>query len=56
MQVTSTQKNFEIKNFGKYHDLYVQNDILLLADLFEDFRNMCLEAYDLDPSKFPLAP
>ena len=35
-------KDFELKNSGKYHDLYVQSDILLLADEFENFRNMCL--------------
>ena len=35
-------KDFELKNSGKYHDLYVQSDTLLLADEFENFRNMCL--------------
>ena len=34
---------------GDYHDLYVQADILLLADVFENFRNECLEIYDIDP-------
>ena len=31
------------------YDLYVQNDTLLLADVFENFRNMCLEIYERDP-------
>ena len=47
-----TQKEFEIKTLEKYHDLYVQSDTLLLADVLENFRNMCLEIYDLDPAKF----
>ena len=32
--------------------MYVQSDTLLLADVFENFRNMCLEIYELDPTKF----
>ena len=36
-------KSFEIKNLGEYYDLYVQNYNLLLADVFENFGNMCLE-------------
>ena len=34
-------KNFKLKHLGEYHDLYVQSDTLLPADLFENFRNMC---------------
>ena len=41
---------------GDYHDLYVQTDTLLLADVFENFRNKCLEIYDLDPSYFYSIP
>ena len=47
-------KDFEIKNLGEYHDLCVQSDTLLLADVFENFRNMCLEIYEL--AKFLSAP
>ena len=47
---------FEIKNRGEYHDLYVQSDTLLLADVFENFRNMCLEIYELDPTYFVSVP
>ena len=49
-------KNVEIKNLGKYHDLYVQSDTLLLADVFENFRNMCLGIYEFDPAEFLSAP
>ena len=43
---------FEIKNRGEYHELYAQSDTLLLADVFENFRNMCLEIHELDPVCF----
>ena len=41
---------------GDYHDLYVQCDTLLLADVFEKFRDKCIEIYGLDPSHFLSAP
>ena len=41
-------KNFEIKYLGEYHDLYFKSDTLLLVDVFENFRKMCLEIYELD--------
>ena len=44
-------KNFEIENLGEYHNLYVQSDRLLLAEVFENFQKMCLEIYELDPAK-----
>ena len=47
---------FKTKNLGEYHDLYVQSDTLLLADIFENFRNMCLNIYELDPVYFVSAP
>ena len=44
MQITDADcKHFEIKKLGGYHDLYAQSDTLLLADVFENFRNICLE-------------
>ena len=43
-------------NAGEYHDLYVQSDKLLFADVFEDFRHMCIKVYGLDPSYFLSAP
>ena len=45
-------KDFEIKLFGEYHDLFVQSAILLLADVFENFGNMCRKIYKLDSAKF----
>ena len=48
--------DFEIKNLGKYHHLYVSSNTLLLADVFGNFRNMCLEIYELDPAKSLSAP
>ena len=47
---------FEIKNVGEYHDLYVQSNTLLLADVFENFRDKCIEIYGLDPAHFLSAP
>ena len=46
----------EINNRGEYHDLYVQSDTLLLADVFEKFRDKCIKIYRLDPSHFLSAP
>ena len=49
-------KVFKIKNLGEYHDLYVQSNTLLLADVFENFRDKCLDKYQLDPIHFLSAP
>ena len=49
-------KDFEIKNLGKSHELHIQRDTLLLADVFENFRSMCLELHELDPANFFPAP
>ena len=52
------QKVFEefCTDIGEYHDLYVQTDTLLLADVFGKFRDTCIEIYGLDPSRFLSAP
>ena len=47
---------FSLKNMGQYHDLYLQSDILLLADVFENFRKTCLEYYKLDPCHYFTSP
>ena len=47
---------FNIKNLGEYHDLYVQSDTILLADVFESFKNLCIETYKLDPAYFLSLP
>ena len=41
-----------MKNRGEHHDLYVQCDTILLADVFENFRDKCIEIYGLDPTHF----
>ena len=45
-------KEFKLKHLGEYHGLYVQSDTLLIADVFENFRNMCIKVYELDPPNF----
>ena len=49
-------KRFELENLGQYHDLYVQSDTLLLADVFDNFRDMCIKEYELDPAHFQSLP
>ena len=49
-------KVFKLKNLGDYHNLYVQSDMLLLADVFNNFRDMCLKEYELDPAHFLSLP
>ena len=49
-------EDFKLKNLGEDHDLYVQSDTLLLADVSENSRNKCIEIYQLDPTHFLSAP
>ena len=47
---------FDLKTMGDYHDLYLKSDILLLADVFENFRKTCLQYYKLDPCHYFTSP
>ena len=47
---------FKLRNMGDYHDLYLNSDILLLTDVFENFRKTCLEYYKLDPCHYFTSP
>ena len=49
-------KDFEIKKLGEYHDLFIKGNTLVLADLFENFQNMFLALYELDPTWFFTVP
>ena len=49
-------KTFKLNNLGDYHDLYVQSDTLLLADVFENFRKACIKTYELDSAHFISLP
>ena len=47
---------FKLKTMGEYHNLYLESDILLLADVFENFRKICLQYYKLDPCHYFTSP
>ena len=49
-------REFGINNMGEYHDLYLKTDVILLANVFEALRNVCLNNYGLDPAHFYTAP
>ena len=49
-------QEFNMLSLADYHNLYVRTDVLLLADVFESFRNVCLEQYELDPCHFYTSP
>ncbi|MES9880482.1 MAG: hypothetical protein ABW185_06320, partial [Sedimenticola sp.] len=45
-----------VQSFGEYHDIYLKTDVLLLADCFEKFRDICINTYKLDPAQFVTSP
>ena len=47
---------FNLKNMGDYHNLYLKTDVILLTNIFESFRSVCLKNYGLDPAHFYTAP
>ncbi|CAB4008874.1 Gastrula zinc finger [Paramuricea clavata] len=56
LRACNVYEKFSCKNLGDYHDLYLKTDVLLLADVFEDFRRVCLDSYKLDPAHYISAP
>ena len=55
-QAQNVWKTFKMKYFKDYHELCNKVDVLLLADVFENFRNICLKNYELDPAHYYTAP
>ena len=49
-------QSFNIQHLGQYSDLYLKIDVILLAEVFENFRNNCLAAYELDPAHYYTTP
>ena len=49
-------KAFNMKTMKDYHDLYLESDVLLLADVFENFREVCIRNYELDPAWYYTSP
>ena len=47
---------FNCKTLGDYHDLYLKTDVVLLADVFQTFRQICMKTYKLDPLHYYTAP
>ena len=54
--VQKVWETFEMGSMREYHDLYMKSDVLLLADVFETFRNVCIKSYKLDPCWYHTAP
>ena len=54
--VKRVYKDFEINNLGEYHDLYAHSDTLLLADVFQNFQNICVKTNKFNPATFLTVP
>ena len=55
-QAQNVCETFEMETLQDYHDLYLKTDVLLLADVFENFRDVCKENYGLDPAWYYTDP
>ena len=56
LQLKTLYKEFRMNSLGDYHNLYVQSDTLILADVFEKFRDKNIEIYEIDPALIFSAP
>ena len=56
MLIITYLKRLNLIILGDYHDLYLESDTLLLADIFENFRKACIKTYELDPEHFISIP
>ena len=56
LKIMNMRGRLGIMNLGEYHDLYLKMDVILLANVFEAFREVCLKNYGLDPAHFFMAP
>ncbi|XP_071650772.1 uncharacterized protein [Temnothorax longispinosus] len=54
--VRNVWRCFRVENLGEYSDLYLKTDVFLLADIFENFRDACIDAYGLDPAHYYTLP
>ena len=50
------RNEFKTNELGEFHDLYFRTDVILLANVFEAFRDTCLQHYSLDPAHFYTSP